>query len=197
METGLETKVKVFWWRVLHDYLPARKVLHVRHIEPTAHCETCGADEELVWHVLLECTVARMFWEQAKKITGVKLPCLRPDSWASDLLQDNVCSRKDRAVIICGIWSLWMLRNRRRHGEAGLPIRQAVMRVRDTAYDLWQLLHPQKEQVPKVLPRWKPLEEDWIECNFDGAFYLDGSGATGAVLRVTIWLFSGRFGEMV
>ena len=38
-------KIKVFWWRVLHDYLPVRKELHRRHIEPTAHCETCGANE--------------------------------------------------------------------------------------------------------------------------------------------------------
>jgi hypothetical protein len=138
---------------------------------------------QYVRHALVECTVARMFWEETKKTTGVKLPCLRQDSWAIDLLQDNVFPRKDRVVIICGTWSLWMLRNRHRHGEARMPIRQAVMWVSDTASDLWQLLHPQKEQTPKVLPRWKPPEEDWIKCNPDGAFYPDGSGATGAVLR--------------
>ena len=33
-----------------------------------------------------------------------------------------------------------------------------------------------------MLPRWKPPEEGWIKCNSDGAFYSDGSGATGAVL---------------
>lgn len=32
-------------------------------------------------------------------------------------------------------------------------------------------------------PKWKPPEEEWIKCNSDGAFYPDGSGATGAVLR--------------
>lgn len=95
-------KVKVFWWWVLHDYLPVRKELHRRHIEPNAHCETCGADKESVGHVLLDCTMARMFWEEAKKITGVKLPCLRPDSWVIDLMQDTVCPRKGRAMIICG-----------------------------------------------------------------------------------------------
>jgi len=124
-------KVKVFWWRVLHDYLPVRKELHRRHIEPTAHCEICGSDEESIGHVLLDCTVARMFWEEAKKITRVKVPCLRLESWAIDLMQDNVCPRKDRALIICGMWSLWMLRNKRRHGEVGMPIRQAVLWVCD------------------------------------------------------------------
>ena len=86
-------KVKVFWWRVLHDYLPARKELHRRHIEPTAHCETCGAVEESARHVLFECTMARIFWKVTKKLTGVKIPWLHPESWAIDLLHDNICPR--------------------------------------------------------------------------------------------------------
>jgi hypothetical protein len=34
-------KVRVFWWRVLHEFLPAKSVLYRRHIEPTAFCEVC------------------------------------------------------------------------------------------------------------------------------------------------------------
>ena len=85
-------------------------------------------------------------------------------------------------------------RNRRRHGEVGLPIRQAVLWVCDTAFDLWQMLHPQKEQSPRVLPKWKPPDEGWIKCNSDGAFYSDGSGATGALRegrpdgRILAWM---------
>lgn len=67
-------KVKVFWWRVLHEYLPAKKVLHKKHIEPTAFCETYGADEESIRHVLVECTVAKLFWDPTKALIGVKLP---------------------------------------------------------------------------------------------------------------------------
>lgn len=52
-------KVKVFWWRVMHDYLPAKKELHQRHLEPTAHCETCGSEEESLQHVLTECTIGK------------------------------------------------------------------------------------------------------------------------------------------
>jgi hypothetical protein len=104
-------KVKVFWWRVLHDYLPAKQVLHRRHVEPIAYCDTCGAEEESVRHVLTECTVASIFWEQTKEMTGVKLPTLHLISWANDLLLDKVCSKRERSVIICGMWSLWMLRN--------------------------------------------------------------------------------------
>lgn len=51
-------KVRVFWWRVIHEFLPARLILHRRHLEPIPNCEVCGGDEESIRHVLIECTVA-------------------------------------------------------------------------------------------------------------------------------------------
>lgn len=51
-------KVRVFRWRVLHEFLPARQILWRRHIEPIAYCEVRGAQEESIMHVLAECTVA-------------------------------------------------------------------------------------------------------------------------------------------
>lgn len=79
-------KIRVFWWRVIHEFLPARKILHGRHMEPIANCELCGADEETIRHVLCDCTIAREFWEHAKTLAGVKLPVLHPVSWAHDLV---------------------------------------------------------------------------------------------------------------
>lgn len=64
-----------------------------------------------------------------------------------------------------------------------MPIRHAVLWVRDTSFDLWQLLHPLKERSFTELPSWKPPADGWLKCNFDGAFYSDGRGATGAVLH--------------
>ena len=93
-------KVKVFWWRVMHEFLPAKQVLHRRHIEQVANCDTCGASEESIGHVLMHCTVAKKFWEPTKKLTGVKLPNLHPDTWARDLL--FLGKAEDRAIIICG-----------------------------------------------------------------------------------------------
>ncbi|GJN07431.1 hypothetical protein PR202_ga25263 [Eleusine coracana subsp. coracana] len=39
-------KVQVFWWRVLHEFVPARDVLCKRHIEKIANCQVCGAERE-------------------------------------------------------------------------------------------------------------------------------------------------------
>jgi hypothetical protein len=69
-------KVRVFLWRVIHKFLPAKQVLHRRHIEPVATCDTCGGKEESIEHVLMDCTIAKIFWEQMKELTRVKLPRL-------------------------------------------------------------------------------------------------------------------------
>ena len=54
-------KVRVFWWRVINEFLPAKQVLHRRHIEPVATCDTCGSQEESIGHVLMDCTIAKIF----------------------------------------------------------------------------------------------------------------------------------------
>jgi hypothetical protein len=66
-----------------------------------------------------------------------------------------------------------------------MPIRQAVIWVRDTAFDLWQLLHSPKQNKPRAeQPRWVKPELGWIKCNVDAAFQTEnGQGATGGVLR--------------
>jgi len=43
----------------------------------------------------------------------VKVPKLNPVTWATDLLTDA----EEWAVIICGIWVVWMPRNKQKHGE--------------------------------------------------------------------------------
>ncbi|KAF8667752.1 hypothetical protein HU200_052662 [Digitaria exilis] len=130
----------------------------------------------------MHCTVAKIFLEQTKTMTGVKLPNLHPDTWARDLLV--LGKAEDRAIIICGMWSLWWLRNKRRHGETTMLVKQAVLWVRDTAFDLWEILHRSRLPAIKENPRWKPLSVGWIKCNVDAAFREEsGRGALGGVLR--------------
>jgi len=99
-------KIKVFWWRVLHEFLPARQVLHRKHIEPIANCEVCGAESESIRHVLIDCTVARAFWDQTKATTGVKLPSLHHETWAQDLLEGRASSVQNQTTFIIGMYVL-------------------------------------------------------------------------------------------
>lgn len=177
-------KVKVFWWRVVHEFLPTRQILWKRHIEPVAHCDVCGAPEESINHVLLNCTIAKTFWHQARIGIGVKIPNLNPQTWATDLISD-ICSRRDTGVILCGMWALWMRRNSRKHGAPVPSVHQAVMWVRDTAFDLWQISHPTIiRDVPQKEMRWRKPETGWVKLNSDAAFQLnDFSGAAACIIR--------------
>ena len=72
----------------------------------------------------------------------MKVPKLNPVTWATDLLTDA----EEWAVIICGIWVLCMLRKKQKHSEQAMSLQQATFWARDTAYDLWRLLHPVKQR---------------------------------------------------
>ncbi|CAL4944430.1 unnamed protein product [Urochloa decumbens] len=65
--------------------------------------------------------------------------------------------------------------------------------ARDTATDLWHILHPQKQpSIQKSYQGWKKPPPSWMKCNVDGAFYDSfHSGASGAVLRDENGVFRG------
>lgn len=76
-------KIRVFWWRVLHNSLPSKNELHRRHVAQESYCEMCGDPNESLYHVFFECLVARRFWGEVKKLMGMVVPNLHPCSWAT------------------------------------------------------------------------------------------------------------------
>jgi hypothetical protein len=151
-----------------------------------------------------ECTIAREFWGQIRLGTGVKLPSLNT---ATDLIT-GACPKRDLAVILCGMWSLWMRRNSRRHGEQLLSMQQAVLWVRDSAHDLWKLTHPTpgKAWRPEV-QHWRKPEPGWIKVNSDAAFrvcrfqwrnslhHLKRAGPVQSGAGTVVWQSYGRLYE--
>jgi hypothetical protein len=79
-------KVKVFWWRVMHNYVPVNANLKERHIENQGTCPDRGVQDETVYHALITCTFATMFWRSFHKLYSIKLPKLHPVTWCFDLL---------------------------------------------------------------------------------------------------------------
>ena len=78
-----------------------------------------------------------------------------------------------------------MARNDRRHDRVPLPVRISVQWAVDTAFDLWQIVHPEREKaIVATLKRWERPAPGWTKCNVDAAFYDGGrSAATGVILR--------------
>jgi hypothetical protein len=180
---GVPPKVRVFWWRVLNDFLPTRQELCRRHVEPISICEVCGDPEESIKHVLLDCTVAKLFWEQTREATNVKIPALNAATWAVDLMSD-LCPKRDQAVIMCGTWAVWMMRNKRRH-ELSMSVHQAVTWARDTAFDLWQLSHQRGQRdTDRAVQRWKKPPPGCLKINTDAAFSDESKqDATSCIIR--------------
>jgi len=139
--------------------------------------------QESIRHVLLDCIVAKDFWSQTRLAAGVKIPSLQTTTWASDLMSD-ICTKREQAVILCGMWALWMMRNKRRHGEQSMTLQQAALWARDTAFDLWQLVHkPEPREPVSVAPGWKPPESGWVKVNTDAASHAGRKeGATASII---------------
>ncbi|OEL33874.1 hypothetical protein BAE44_0005107, partial [Dichanthelium oligosanthes] len=51
------------------------------------------------------------FWTAVKELLGMKLPWMHRQIWTTDLLAGAICSLKEAAVFVCGVWSLWSGRN--------------------------------------------------------------------------------------
>lgn len=149
-------------------------------------CVVCGAPEESIKHVLMDCTVAKSFWTQTRLATGVEIPQLNDVTWANDLLSiGDWCSRQDQAIILCGMWALWMIQNKHRHGELTMTVPQAVLWARDTAHDLWQLGHQSDQRaVGQGPPKWTKPAPGYLKINTDAAFSEDSKqGATASVIK--------------
>jgi hypothetical protein len=98
-------KVRNYWWRVIKGFIPCREVLRDRHIEKIPFCKSCGRVESIK-HALFECTWAKLFWEEVKSVTNVKVPDLHPNTWAIDLIDSDKVDQRDAAVILCGGWAM-------------------------------------------------------------------------------------------
>jgi hypothetical protein len=77
----------------------------------------CGDPDESVYHEVLSCLVARSFWDEVKKLMGVKVPDLHPCTWATDVLLAETCPTDAADMLVCDAWALWTGQNACRHGR--------------------------------------------------------------------------------
>jgi ribonuclease HI len=178
-------KVRVFWWKVANDFMPSKANLYRRHIEKTAACDFCGAQEESTLHALVDCSYARLFWGKLKEMTGIKLPKMCPRTWAFDLLDDSICSASTRGILMCGMWSLWNSRNDRRHGKAAIEPKRAIEWALDVCFQLLpDGLQDSVVTLTQNAEKWKKPSTGHLKINTDGGFCASYcTGATGAVIR--------------
>lgn len=175
-------KVKNFWWRIIHDFIPCRAVLKRRHMERIDFCDTCG-QQETTMHAIFDCTWARIFWEQVKSLTGIKIPDLHPHSWMFDVVDGTKIPQSEACIILSGAWAIWTERNARKHGESGRCIMQSVRWVIDSVMDSTSAGKVSKPKQSKQI-KWNPPDEGVMKINVDASFDdVSCQGSTGLVIR--------------
>ena len=60
----VQSKMKIFLWRVMQDIVPCRAVLENRHIKVSAQCPICERGAEDIKHMLFLCPRAKLIWKQ-------------------------------------------------------------------------------------------------------------------------------------
>jgi hypothetical protein len=154
-------KIRIFWWRVLNNFLPSKSELKRRHVAREDHCDACGLTGESQYPIMVSCPLAIRFWREIKVITGCKLPLLHPESWATDLLTEGFCTPQEAAVFVCGAWSLWTARNGRKHGRTSWSPVAAAKHVSKMIEDLICLTHKPPAMIPRRRGVWKKPEAGW------------------------------------
>ena len=81
-------------------HLPDESTLKHRHIRPISRCNICLAMDEDLMHALVHCSHAKLFWEQAHALLGVRRPRPHPDTWSRDIICDSQFLVVERAQMI-------------------------------------------------------------------------------------------------
>jgi hypothetical protein len=177
-------KIRIFWWRLMQNYLPSKAELMRRHVTHEDHCEACGEQGESLYHVVFQCTHAIQFWRAVKELIGCRPPRPHPASWARDLLSGEHCSLEEAALFICGAWALWTGRNARRHGRNKWSPAVTARHVASMIEELIVLNHKVRVQPSHQRTIWQKPDTGWVKVNTDASFVRAlRSGSGGAVLR--------------
>jgi hypothetical protein len=132
----------------------------------------------------VECSIAQAFWSKLKELEGIKLPKLRSKTWPEDILEDKLCREEDRIVILCGMWSLWNIRNDYYHGKQPIVHSLAIDWAMDACYHLLIAQKTPRRVSATRVEQWQPPPTNVVKINCDGGFLAaEMRGSTGAVLR--------------
>jgi hypothetical protein len=163
-------KVRSFCWRVIKRFIPVRLVLKERHIDHIAFCHECGA-EESIFHALFECTWAKIFWEEMRRMADLKVSSFHPRSWAMDMVDNPLISESSTALIMCSCWAIWNERNACKHGEGGRLMTDSVRWALQTMVDLSRSSRKKAKKPPRPKGRWSPPIEGSLKIDTDASFF--------------------------
>ncbi|KAL9690905.1 hypothetical protein QQ045_011317 [Rhodiola kirilowii] len=172
----VQPKVKIFAWRVYHNFLPSADNLDRRQCSVELECQICGWRRETTVHTSLQCWWAKAYWESSRINEGfLNVDFSDPGDWLWYCASKY--SDKELSVILYGARQIWFNRNLVVNGKGALSpyVEAATM--------LEVIQRSQKPENMFVVTSlvgdscWKPPENDYIKINVDGAWDRDSRKA--------------------
>ncbi|XP_013608522.1 PREDICTED: uncharacterized protein LOC106315336 [Brassica oleracea var. oleracea] len=108
----LPPKLKIFWWKVLHNGLPVALNLHRRGCRVIPECQLCGEGMETIPHFLYECRVSREIWQLAYPDLSRSLePHTNLLMFVHKIVNEDTRDLPSNLAWFIG-WRIWKMRNR-------------------------------------------------------------------------------------
>ena len=83
----------------------------------TTNKQRTGPADETLYHALLQCDHAKLFWSASMDYFGFRMPRLDPATWVRDVLVDSNFSKEQVPIAVTVMWCIWTSRNKYVHGE--------------------------------------------------------------------------------
>lgn len=166
----------------MKNFLPSFGELKRRHVRDDGLCLMCGHTDESLFHALVQCEHARMFWNATLDFFQVKLPKLHPSTWTLDLLDSKMVQKDQATIIISVMWTIWSSRNKYTHEEIKYQPHKSVELV-DELIKSMNIPSPARAATVSTLV-WRPPAHGWTKMNTDGALnQSEREAAMGIVAR--------------
>ena len=189
-DTVAPGRVKVHTRRLIWNGLAVGSELHRRKIKPGVFCVVYGREETNL-HRFWSCPHSAKFWKILHSELGVPVAIPLETICSQSALSHWLlswfaeASADERAILVQGLYALWMARNNTREGKKIDEAADMAAMVRRLMEE-WQTVHGKVSKTPReVRPqRWSTPEEGWVKANVDGASTKGGEkGAVGVVFR--------------
>lgn len=109
-------KVRVFWWRVLHNIIPTSVNLKTHHVPTSGLCPLCHVGYDSTGHDLFACLEIKLCWKSLKLWSTLKQVKLLDVLDIFGYMQEQL-SKKDFEVFAMHTYAIWLERLRGLHNH--------------------------------------------------------------------------------
>uniref|UniRef100_A0A803P1X0 Reverse transcriptase zinc-binding domain-containing protein n=1 Tax=Cannabis sativa TaxID=3483 RepID=A0A803P1X0_CANSA len=165
-------KVHHFLWRACSGCLPTKVQLSTKHVYVDLLCPFCNAENETIFHILVECRLAQSCWNLS---AAAFFPGLSQEfsSWFFAILEGG-CSDIILDVAMLS-WSLWKARNEVLWQKKKTCTAASIVKSARSVLDHWKVAKNQSSLyqtgVSFQCNHWRKPEGLKVKVNVDGAIF--------------------------